>query len=260
MVLRRCLIGLFFVHASIFAADESSKIDHSADSSYSPEVLKIKVDLQKYYQLDWQRKADALNLITVSNYGNQDEKIIQAALEEDNKLLVVQAMKKIYELDLKSFSEILPPFLENGDVMVRYHALVALEKISQSEDILSKIMKLSRDKEWMIREAAFRAVRKYQVERSEKKYFYDVLFRVNEKNPQVVIEIFRTLVWYDDETAWPYLLKRSYHCQSAAELIEVMRELAKIKTRDVQVRLKTLTRSQSMIVRKEAIELLREYY
>jgi hypothetical protein len=39
-----------------------------------------------------------------------------------------------------------------------------------------------------------------------------------------------------------------------------MRELARTKTREAQVRLKTLTRSQSVIVRQEANDLLKEYF
>jgi hypothetical protein len=122
------------------------------------------------------------------------------------------------------------------------------------------VVGLTRDREWLVREAAYRTMRKFSDERSDKKYFYAVLTRLNEQNPQVVAEIYRTLVWYDDESAWPYLMKRSYHCKSASELLLVMRELARTKTRDAQVRLKTLTRSQSVIIRQEATDLLKEYF
>lgn len=219
-----------------------------------------KVTADEFFELDWQRQVEYLESLTSGNRTRGDKEIITAALSDDDSAVVIAALETILRLELDEFLPSAVEFLTSEDPITRWRALLIVEKLNSDAAVLPAVIKLTSDKEWLVREAAYRTVRKFKAERSNKAYFYSVLFHVNEKNPQVVAEIYRTLVWYDDETAWPYMMKRSYHCKSASELILVMRELARTKTRDAQVRLKTLTRSQSVIVRQEAHELLRNYF
>lgn len=219
-----------------------------------------KLTNEDFFELDWQRQVEYLEALTRSNLERADKEIISAALSDDDSAVVIAALETIQRLELDAYLPRAIEFLTSDDPITRWRALLIVEILSSDIAVLPSVIKLTTDKEWLVREAAYRTVRKFKAERSNKAYFYTVLFHLNEKNPQVVAEIYRTLVWYDDETAWPYMMKRSYHCKSASELILVMRELARTKTRDAQVRLKTLTRSQSVIVRQEANELLRKYF
>jgi HEAT repeats len=219
-----------------------------------------KLTVEEFNMLDWQRQVEYLEAITRSNYVREDNRIIGSALVDDDSAVIVAALESIWRLERDEHLPKAVELTENTDPIIRWRALLVVEKVGSDDELIPTVARMTSDREWMVREAAYRTLRNYKKERKEKTYFYSVLFKLNEKNPQVVAEIYRTLVWYDDESAWPYLIKRSYHCKSASELILVMRELARTKTRDAQVRLKTLTRSQSVIVRTEAGELLREYF
>lgn len=219
-----------------------------------------KLSLEEFRLQDWQRQVDYLESIVAFGRSGDDDKIIVSALSDDDSGVVVAALQVILKLERDEHLPTVLPLLKNEDAMIRWHALLIVEKMASDQKLIAEVARMTADKEWLVREAAYRTLRKYGAERKTKTYFYMVLLNLKERNPTVVVEIYRTLVWYDDESAWPYVIKRSYHCKSASELILVMRELARTKTREAQVRLKTLTRSQSVIVRQEANELLREYY
>lgn len=216
------------------------------------------ITLAEFNELDWQRQVESLEGITSAS--KENDSIIGASLSDDDDAVVIAGLECVLRLERDEFLPVATELLKSPDPIIRWRALLIVEKLSSDPGTLPKIARLTNDKEWLVREAAYRTMRKFKDERKEKKFFYPVIFHLSEKNPQVVAEIYRTLVWYDDDSAWPYLIKRSYHCKSAAELILVMRELARTKTREAQVRLKTLTRSQSVIVRQEAALLLREYF
>ena len=219
-----------------------------------------KLTVEEFNALDWQRQVEALEAITSSNRVREDDRIIASALIDDDSAVIVAALETTWRLERDDNLPKIIELLDSTDPIIRWRALLVIEKIGSDAEALEQVARMLNDKEWMVREAAYRTLRTYKKERKEKIYFYTVLFKLNEKNPQVVAEIYRTLVWYDDDSAWPYLIKRSYHCKSASELILVMRELARTKTREAQVRLKTLTRSQSVIVRTEATTLLSDYF
>lgn len=218
------------------------------------------ITLEQFVLLDWQRQVEYLDQVARLGIRGDDALIIAQALADEDSAVVVKALEVSYALSLVENLPRADELLQSGDPIVRWRALLLIEKLNKSEALLPQVSRLIADKEWLVREAAYRTLRTFGAERKARAYFYTVLFRLNEKNPSVVAEIYRTLVWYEDESAWPYMIKRSYHCKSASELILVMRELARTKTREAQVRLKTLTRSQSIIVRQEANDLLREYF
>lgn len=219
-----------------------------------------KMTLEQFRLQDWQRQVDYLESIMKIGRRGDDDQIIAAALSDDDSGVVVASLQAILKLERDEHLPAVLLLLKSEDAMIRWHALLIVEKITNDPKLITEVARLTGDKEWLVREAAYRTLRKYSGERKAKTYFYSVLLNLKERNPTVVAEIYRTLVWYDDEAAWPYVIKRSYHCKSASELILVMRELARTKTREAQVRLKTLTRSQSVIVRQEANELLKEYF
>jgi len=219
-----------------------------------------KLTLVAFSELDWQRQVEALDAITRSNRSGEDQQIITSALGDDDDAVIIAALECVLRIERDEYLPTVVELLFARDPMIRWRALLVIEKMNSDQELLPKVAKMLNDKEWLVREAAYRTLRTFKAERNNKTHFYAVLFHLNEKNPQVIAEIYRTLVWYDDESAWPYIIKRSYHCKSASELILVMRELARTKTREAQVRLKTLTRSQSVIVRQEAALLLREWF
>lgn len=219
-----------------------------------------KLTLEEFMLCDWQRQVEYLESVAQHGRSKDDDKILAAALTDDDAAVIIASMQVILTLERDEHLPRVIALLNSEDSMIRWYALLIVEKLSNDPKLLPEVARLTTDKEWLVREAAYRTLRNFKAERKAKTYFYSVLLNLKERNPQVVVEIYRTLVWYDDESAWPYVIKRSYHCKSASELILVMRELARTKTREAQVRLKTLTRSQSVIVRQEANELLREYF
>jgi HEAT repeat protein len=219
-----------------------------------------RLTLEQFTLQDWQRQVEYLESIAKFGRSGEDDKIIGAALTDDDSGVVVASLQVILKLERDEHLPAVLPLLKHDDAMIRWQALLIVEKLASDQRLITEVARLLSDKEWLVRETAYRTLRKYSSERKTKNYFYTVLLNLKERNTSVVVEIYRTLVWYDDESAWPYVIKRSYHCKSASELILVMRELARTKTREAQVRLKTLTRSQSVIVRQEANELLREYF
>lgn len=220
----------------------------------------MQLTVEEFNLLDWQRQVEYLEKMGPRNVRGEDTRILTAALSDDDTAVIIKALELVHTLALKDYLPQAAELLQNDDPMVRWRALLVIEKLNSSDELLPQVAKLTGDREWLVREAAYRTLRTFSSERKKRAFFYTVLFRLNEKNPAVVAEIYRTLVWYDDESAWPYMIKRSYHCKSVSELILVMRELARTKTREAQVRLKTLTRSQSALVRQEAAALLREYF
>lgn len=219
-----------------------------------------RLTLEEFVLLDWQRQVEYLEQVASRGTSGDDDRIVAYALTDDDTGVIVKALEVSHALSLKEHLPRAEELLLNNDAIIRWRALLLIEKLNGNEAVLPQVARLTGDKEWLVRETAYRVLRTFSSERKKRTYFYTVLFRLNEKNPSVVAEIYRTLVWYDDESAWPYMIKRSYHCKSASELILVMRELARTKNREAQVRLKTLTRSQSIIVRQEANDLLREYF
>jgi HEAT repeat protein len=219
-----------------------------------------RLTLEEFVLLDWQRQVEYLDQVAVWGTSGDDDRIIANALSNAASAVIVKALEVSYTLELKQCLPRAEELMQSNDPIIRWRALLLIEKLNSDEVVLPQVARLTGDKEWLVREAAYRTLRTFSSERKKRTYFYTVLFRLNEKNPSVVAEIYRTLVWYNDESAWPYMIKRSYHCKSVSELILVMRELARTKTREAQVRLKTLTRSQSVIVRQEANDLLKEYF
>lgn len=217
------------------------------------EPLKLTPEL--FNELDWQRQVEA-----IEQAKKPDDAMLAAALSDDDDAVILAALESVHLHERDIFLPRAIELLQDKDPMIRWRAMLVVEKMNSNPELLPRIAKMLADKEWLVREAAYRTLRTFKAERKNKMHFYTVLFHLHEKNAQVVAEIYRTLVWYDDESAWPYIIKRSYHCKSISELVLVMRELARTKTREAQVRLKTLTRSQSVIVRQEAASLLREYF
>lgn len=220
----------------------------------------MQLTVEEFNLLDWQRQVEYLEKMSQRKVRGEDARILVAALSDDDSAVIIKALELIYTLALKDYLPQATELLHSDNPMVRWRALLVIEKLNSSDELLPQVAKLTSDREWLVREAAYRTLRTFSSERKKRAFFYTVLFRLNEKNPAVVAEIYRTLVWYDDESAWPYMIKRSYHCKSVSELILVMRELARTKTREAQVRLKTLMRSQSALVRQEAAALLRDYF
>lgn len=247
--LRLSLFGaiLFFI-----AACQS----HETKQSTEPH----RTTLEEFHTLDWQRQVETVEKMTLNSLDNIELSILSAAVSDDDSAVVVAALEAILRLDREDFLDRVLPLLSSTDPFIRWCALRVVEKFGRDDSLIPKIAALTADREWMVREVAYRTLRNFKSERKTRTYFYPVLLRLSEKNPQVVAEIYRTLIWYDDDSAWPYLMKRSYHCKSVSELVLVMRELARLKTRDAQVRIKTLARSQSVLIREEARRLLDQYF
>ncbi|MCX7633164.1 MAG: hypothetical protein N2Z22_07525 [Turneriella sp.] len=216
--------------------------------------------VEEFRALVWQKKLEHLERMLARGMRGEDANILAVALEDGDAVITTKALEVALLQERGEHLALAEKLLASNNPMVRWRAMLYLEKFSTDPALVHKIAARFDDREWLVREAAFRMLRRFPEEKKQRRYFYKVLFHLNEKNAQVVAEIYRTLVWYEDPSAWPYLIKRSYHCRSVSELLLVMEELARTKNREAQVRLKTLTRSQSGLVRDAAKRLLETYF
>lgn len=214
------------------------------------------ISLKEYSILTWEEKTAYFERIP---RGGQvkDRSLYEAALRDPYSPVTIAALKAM-SLDLISaMRSDIHPLLSHQDSMVRWNACVNLTDKPDDKD-LKRLQAMAGDPEWLCRECFFKGLRSYESEQKKKKYFFRVIAAINEKNINVLRQIYRTLIWYDDERAYPYLFKRTYHTDSRMELIAIIQELAALDNEEVEKLLQKLAaRHKDFYVRNEAARLLK---
>lgn len=219
------------------------------------------ITFQKYSQMNWKEKIEYLKSLTIDPENKTHQKILDDARKDPEILIVESYLLCVSTNSLESEKKQLQPFIYHSNPIIRWRALNALGKLQSDRDDLKTIVSRFNDKEWLVRESAFRLVRKYIFEKKEKKYYLTILLHLNEKNPNVLREVIRTLKWYNDSRTYSYLLRRSYFTVTDLALIVIMQELVYYDTTTVEKRLQKINHShKSLIVREEAARLLDWYF
>lgn len=228
-------------------------------SAKQEEVYYSEKILPEFASFIWPKKVEVFELWPNAPRLPSDFKLLRLGLEDEHPAVITAALKVIVQFATSDFRKEILLLLNHPDNMVRWHAILALESLPVDEKDLPVIANKFTDNEWLVREAALRSLRRYTTEKYEKKYFYQILFRLEEKNPPVLSEVYRTLIWYEDERVYPYLLRRTYIAQTGAELIAMLRELSQTNRPDAINRIKFVARTHSRPdIRFAATELLRK--
>lgn len=214
---------------------------------------------EQYQQLHWQQKANSFTQRKAAPAHADDFKIFDSALEDDHEVICAAALEQIAEHKITRYHDKVSELLKSDSALVRYKALLALEALPLRPNDAAAIAGRFNDKEWLVREAAYRSVRRYTSELEEKKYFFQLLVELDEQNPTVLRELYRTLRWYNDDRAFPYIYRRSFLTTSEVELIFILRELARYNQPLARKRLVEAARTHpKIVVRYEAQQLLKE--
>ena len=211
---------------------------------------------QQYKKFTWQEKATYFEGITEGKTQIPAKEIYNAALRETVPSVVIAAIGSISKGWLAEYRETLYTLLKYKNPVVRWKACKKITEIPIEGD-LPYLVALFSDKDWMVRECAFSQVRLYLSEREEKVYFFTIIASLNERNIQVIKEIYQTLKWYNDERTFTFMYKRMFHVASPQELIVIMRELAEYKNAMVKQRIWYFAKHHpDSLVREEATRLL----
>ncbi len=215
------------------------------------------LSLKEYSALTWEEKTDYFEKNPRSGQA-KERALYEAALRDKYAPVPISALKAMSDDLVSLMRPDLLELLQHEEPMVRWNVCKNLTRVPEDKD-LKKLQDLAGDQEWLCRECYFRGLRNYESEKRKKKYFFAVVSSINEKNVNVLREIYRTLIWYEDARALPYLYKRSYHTDSRMELIAIMQELAVLKNDEVRRMLSRLaSRHKDYYVRNEALRLLGE--
>ncbi|MCB1200444.1 MAG: HEAT repeat domain-containing protein [Leptospiraceae bacterium] len=212
-------------------------------------------------QLDWARKIEFLERISILTVREPNEvAILKAALQDEHPQVIISALKIINGYRLNDYRYEIIILLDHPWSMVRWEALKAFGALPLDPSALPKIVKMTKDEEWLVREEAFRQWRNYDDEQDEKKFFFDAVFRLKDKEPAVLSEVYRTLLWYDDARAFPYLFRRSFHTENLAELREIVLAFRNYLDKPAVVRrLRYLSRKhESTLIRQTSLQILQE--
>ncbi|MDH5719177.1 MAG: hypothetical protein OEZ13_01015 [Spirochaetia bacterium] len=212
--------------------------------------------IDEFKKQNWYNKIKVLeNIEGISKEGNERD-LLNSAIEDKNIAIKKEALRKIQKLKLKEYKSKALNLTSHKDPIIRWYSLYFLEGLDSEKEILPVFTQRFKDKEWLVRESAFRGVRKFENEKKTKEYFFSILFSLDEKNPLVLRQIYKTLYWYEDSRALPYLLKRSYHASTNTELMFILIELARYRNSDVKKRLRQVIESHpDRVVRNFALKL-----
>lgn len=219
------------------------------------------ITFEKYKKMAWRNKIAFLTSLHIDETNPDYPRILQNAKKDDEILIVEAYIICVAANKIHSEKKTILSLIEHPNPIIRWRSLVALSHLESNDKDLNIISSYFDDKEWLVREEAFRSIRRYETEKEKKKYFLRILLHLNERNPDVLREIIRTLKWYDDPRTYSYLVRRSYFTKSDMALIVIMQELTDYNTKTVEKRLQRINHShKSMIAREEAARLLDRYF
>ena len=214
------------------------------------------MELQDYKQLSWEKKISFFETLDAVKKGLPSEDIYSNAFRDSTPSIVIASIKSIPDSLAGDYKAQLYLLLKNKNPVIRWNACQKISGFPLPED-LRFLSLLFSDEDWMVRECAFHHVRFHPEEKNKKTYFFVILSELDDKNPQVLKEIYQTLKWYEDERTFTFLYKRLFHVQGPSELIIIMREISVYKNPLVRQRITYLSKyHQDFFVREEANRLL----
>ena len=249
-LIQHAILGMYLL--TLLACNSTPKQEEP-----EPPVKRL---VREYHSLDWQRRVAIFEEWDSKRPTEPEERqLFKYGLEDEHPAVLIACLERSGKLGYDEYRRYVITLLQHPDSMVRWHAVLALEQFSVEETDLTSISRRITDTEWLVREAAFRSIRRYSAERKNKTLFFPIIFRLEEQNAAVLKEIYRTLIWYDDERAFPYMLKRTYLARSGYELITTLQELKVLNRPEVTARIRAVARTHSRPdIRQAAADLLKK--
>lgn len=224
-----------------------------------PEKQNPDITREQFEAMNWEEKVNTLTSFHVKPENAKDKGIFDSAINDSHERVNIAVLEKIRELKIVERRSEVEHLIRSPTTMVRYHAFLTIISFPHNDNDLKITGTLLKDPDWMIRERALINLRKFSKEKQEKKYFFTVLFMIKEKNINVLNEIYKTLIWYDDQRAHPYMIKRSYIAKDSIETIIIMRHLAALDTPRARKRITIIRKTnKDPIVTREADKLLEQ--
>jgi len=216
----------------------------------------IIVDTDYYYSLSWQQKIIYFESLDDPERRHPQIEIYRIAFRESVSAVVISSLKKIPEEMIDKLRPELHQILKHSNPVIRWLGCKNLSRDPVAADLEIFISRMG-DPDWLVRECIVSNVRKFPTEKIKKRYFFTLVSKLPEKNTEVLRQLYKTLKWYNDQRAIPYMYRRSFHTVKEEELIVIIQELSSVKDYDVESRLKDLAyRHPSITVREEAKKAL----
>jgi hypothetical protein len=220
-------------------------------SAVSPEV---------YGKYTWQQKIDYFNSFKDKKSQFPSRDIYLNAFKDPTPAVSIAALKSIPDNYTSEFKGAFYLMTKIKNPVIRW---LVCEKISVTtvEEDLPYLSFMFKDRDWMVRECAFKNIRLYDSEKSSKKYFFPIISHLYEKNAQVLKEIMKTIKWYNDPRAYRFFLKRSYVVDTNSEMIVILQELSEINSDIIKKRIWYISQNhRDYFVRKEAERLYKSMH
>lgn len=246
-IFSKLIILVFFVLAFVSCAGAEKK-----NNEKLPNV-------KEFVSLPWPQKISVIDKCNPELYTEHID-LIRVGLQGEHVGVLEKSIEKIGDYKINAFRDSLYITMGHPSPIVRWKSVKAFGNLNIHSDDIVTIVKMSKDKDWLVRESALRVWRNYKKERDRKKYFFDAIFRLRDNEPAVLSQVYETLYWYDDARAMPFLYKRSFHTSDLAELISIVRSLGLfVSDRRIKNRLVYLSRRhKSVIVRMSARDALKQ--
>lgn len=232
---------LFFIACPLFCTTTKAKL----------------IDPEEYKSYIWNEKVAYFQEQSQKPHPGNPE-IYRMAMKDPYPLVTLSALDSMSDELSVIMRKELYDNLKHKNKMIRWKSCLNIIKTPEKND-LRHLARLFKDTEWLARECSCKSVRLYPDERKNKKYFFRLISLLNEKNPNVLKELYITLKWYEDNRAFDYLYKRSFHSSSSIELVTILRELVHYPGVKVTRRLRQVSRyHKDFFVREEAKKLLKQ--
>jgi len=230
------------------------------------QIKKKYMDIKEYKLLSWEKKIDYFtsleknksteNKLSKENKTVPGSELYKAAFMDEVSGVVIAALKSIPEGENPEYKAQFYVLLKHKNPVIRWQACQQIS-VNPSDDDLHYLSTTFSDSDWMVRECAFKNIRLYKNEKNKKQFLFPLLYQLNEKNPQTLKQVYKTLKWYEDDRVFTFIYKRLFHATDPSELIIIMREISEYKYDSVKQRLWYLSNKHSdFFVRDEAAKLL----
>lgn len=219
--------------------------------------LEPSVSVDDYQKYPWDKKITFFESLEKGREEYPSDEVYAGAFSDPVSGVVIAALNSLPDKKIKELKPRLYLLLKYKNPVVKWKACQKISSEPEDTDV-PYIASVFSAEDWMVRECAFRSLRKYGSERKRKSYFFNVVSALFDVNPQVLKEVYKTLKWYRDPRAFSFMYKRLFHARNPAELIIIMRELAEYDNRSVYQRLIYLSiHHPDFYVRQEAKNILK---
>ena len=236
---------------------------HCASSSYVDSSYPWAIEFAKYEEFDWSQKVKYFNELNVGLDDKKYGQIILSALNDEYDSVTLAALKYAYRTGLSRYrKDYLKIASEHYNPSIRLWAMRIFQILPVLDEEVDTFFRISKSEDWIVREKAYQILRLFAYERRKKKYYEALRSRLfEEKNPNVLKELFKTLIWYDKKKSFRYLYNRSLRYQKPLTFIFMLRELSAYSNRRMLVRFKRISKKHpDFLVREEAARILEEVY